>query len=269
MRLAIIGCGSIGTRHLKNALALGCEVSVADVDPERPGSALALGATRWSFYYGASVETQLDALMVCTPYDMHIAWAQWAIDRKVPVFVEKPLGSLDQIEDWRRLVDHSQGLVTQVGYQCRFHPKARAMKALGPFHGAGFSCSVDTRKWPGKSYGPAWLEASHDLDLALWMGAPLEVTSAARGTAVLGESWAVYVNDNAEYQRHWFASSERASCSVRFDSPEELGDQMYVDELKHFLDCVQSGRQTDVPLSDGLRVLEVCKQVEEMARATA
>jgi hypothetical protein len=35
-----------------------------------------------------------------------------------------------------------------------------------------------------------------------------------------------------------------------------LGDQMYVDAMAHFLECVREGKQTRVPLSDGLRVLE-------------
>jgi predicted dehydrogenase len=38
-----------------------------------------------------------------------------------------------------------------------------------------------------------------------------------------------------------------------------------VDEMRHFLDCVRSNTPTICPLSEGLKVLEVCAQVQEMA----
>jgi predicted dehydrogenase len=279
VKLAIIGCGSIGMRHLKNALALGCDVFVDDTDVNRVSAALDLGAT--SYF----VPTQLDALMVCTPYDVHLQWAQWAIERRMPLFVEKPLGSLDQIEDWRRLVEQSKGLVTQVGYQCRFHPMALAIASIRPQSGS-VEAMCDMSKWPGSArYGSPILEMSHEIDLACWWTgfsrvSRLDQPKRRQQSVVFTLADESDSDDfgvelwwkSQRYDRTWGGESWRsghAKVYASFSSPEELGDQMYVDELKHFLECVQSGRQTDVPLSDGLRVLEVCKQVEEMARQIA
>jgi predicted dehydrogenase len=264
MRLAIIGCGSIGMRHLKNALALGCEVIVADSDSSREDAAIAIGAREMT----AATAEGVDAVMVCTPYDLHLGWAEWAIQHRAALFVEKPLGSLDQIEDWRRLVEQSRGLVTQVGYQLRFHEVAIALKQRAGSGHQLFSVECDMGAWPGRNYGPFLLEAaSHEIDLALWMG--IGQVQSARLTDT--QAWlacdrgSVTANVSAPFCRRWVVNGHAGE----FHKPEELGDQMYVDELKHFLDCVQSGRQTDVPLSDGLRVLEVCKQVEEMAGKSA
>ncbi len=269
MKLAIVGVGSIGTRHLKNALALGCEVFACESDDERRKSVRAHFPSIHVFdELGLLGCVQpCDAWLVCTPYDKHLFWAQEAVRRRIPVFVEKPLGSLDQIEDWRALVKASEGLTTQVGYQCRWHPKARAMKLLFPQPQYGtFGCRVDVKSWPGQSYGPLWLEASHDLDLALWMGAETSVDSVTPFGANLG-AWTVDVSEGA-YIRWWSVGGDSEGASVEFNLPEELGDQMYVDELQHFLDCVQEGIQTECPLFDGLRVLEVCQQIEQMARAS-
>lgn len=278
MRVAVIGCGSIGMRHVKNALALGCEVTAIEQSGERRDM-LTAQFPAVEVTYGWDVSH--DAAIVATPYDEHYPYAELAVGAGKPLFVEKPLGSLDEIEDWRQLVQASASLITQVGYQCRFHPKARAMKLLfqkqperGMLEVGTFYCYCDISTWPGASYGPLLLEASHDIDLALWLGAPGQVERVHRTdqetSFCLGDRWNVCIGSRREYLRVWSVGTlDDEGATVAFESPEELGDEMYVDELKHFLDCVQSGRQTDVPLADGLRVLEVCQQVEAMARQHA
>ncbi len=266
MRLAIVGCGSIGTRHLKNALALGCEVEVVEPDYQR---ILALRAEFPSVHVSNLLAwREYDAVIVSSPYRDHLFPCQRAVEHRKPFFVEKPLGSLDQIEDWRRLVQASEGLTTQVGYQCRFHPKAQAMKLLFPKPESGsFGCYVDMGTWPGKAYGPLWLEASHELDMALHLGAEANVVRFDSFGAILGRSeWTVEIVERDRYLRWWsVGDDDNEGVTVEWNSPAELGDEMYLSELKHFLDCVREGRPTDVPLKDGLRVLEVCKQIEEMA----
>ena len=45
--------------------------------------------------------------------------------------------------------------------------------------------------------------------------------------------------------------------SVEYRDPAELGTEMYTAAMAHFLECVREGRQTEIPLADGVRVLEV------------
>lgn len=272
LRVAVIGCGSSGRRHIGNLLELGCQVFVADTSSGAEDAAIALGA----HLYSGAVAHEIQAAVIATPYDTHLKWARVFLGTGVPVFVEKPLGALDQIEDWRALVHQAEGegVITQIGYQCRFHWAAKALKRLFPTPTEGdFECGIDMRQWPGSSYGPLLLEASHDLDLALWLGMP-HVTAAQAGAceyyAWAGNAWRWRLRDfRSAYFRQWCLKQGRHSAEFAFGSPDELGTLMYRDEMLHFVECVREQRQTDVPLSDGLRVLEVCQQIEQMAKAAA
>lgn len=237
MRVSVIGCGSIGRRHIGNLLELGCDVYVTDPSAEAR-------QRTWLEHPGARLHNgePVDAVVIATPWDQHLHLVEYCFERWVPFFVEKPLGSLEQLPRWRELAQMALP-VNQVGYQLRFHPLYQAMRTFipRPLHGT-FRCDFDMATWPGKAYGPAELEASHELDLALDCG-------LTRDNVVLN-------NGAVEYYRWWAVSDGRASASMQFTSAEELGDQMYVDEMAHFLECVREGKQTICPLSDGLRVLE-------------
>jgi predicted dehydrogenase len=276
MRVAVIGCGSIGRRHIRTLLAGGCDAILAfDVDQTALQRAKAeYPAVNISGAAVAVDEGCVDALVIATPWHAHLEWVERAVGCGLAFFVEKPLGSLEQIPRWRQIAAMDLQ-VNQVGYQCRFHPKAQAMKSLFPAPvGGGARCLVNTRTWPGRQYGPFLLEASHDLDLALWLGAPAQVQRIDRHASgsdiiALGRDWSVEMADGArDYYRAWFVNGDfDTGANVRFHSPDELGDQMYIDELAHFLDCVREHKPTICPLSDGLRVLEVCAQVEAMCRS--
>jgi predicted dehydrogenase len=182
------------------------------------------------------------AMVIASPWDTHIKWVEVAVERQLPFFVEKPLGSLEQLPRWREIAAMDLP-VNQVGYNLRFHPRYLAMRQMVPKPtGGAFCCDFDMSRWPGKAYGPPELEASHELDLALDCG----LTSDS-----------VTLNSGEEnYYRGWLVHDDTALAECWFQSAEELGDQMYLDEMAHFLECVREQKPTRVPLSDGLRVLE-------------
>lgn len=274
MHVVVIGAGSVGMRHLHNLVHMGLDVTVVEPDRSKTAAILNSGARdvlyellpAWSSFTA-------DAWVIATPYQSHLPDAVEAVLRRVPFFVEKPLGMTPERAAWGRVAQESRGLVTQVGYQCRLHPAAQAMRLLQPAESGFFATACDMRTWPGKSYGPLLLECSHDLDLALSMGAPPTVTDAVvdpHYVAIqLGPHWRVTIEDRADYRREWTVEQQGQSMSVTFDSPEALGSLMYYDEMLHFIECVREGRQTDCPLSEGVKVLDVCAQVEQMARRAA
>ena len=123
MKVLIVGCGSIGERHLKNLLALGVsEVSVWDPDTARLNAIQAA--------YGVLVHNSLtDALeyqpvlsLICTPNHLHVPLALQLAEAGSHLFIEKPLA--DGLEDVARLVElvEHRGLVCLVGCNMRFHP---------------------------------------------------------------------------------------------------------------------------------------------------
>jgi predicted dehydrogenase len=273
MRVGLIGLGSIGRRHLGNLLALGCDVHAYDISEE----AKALARTKYPsarFYEMPNLLANVDALVIATPYDNHLEWAEEAIRCGVPFFVEKPLGSLEQLPRWREIAAMDLP-VNQVGYMLRFHPKVETLRRHVSDATAGqFFLSCDMRQWPGSGYGPMLLECAHEIDLALACGAPGLVDMCDRdgdySVRLWMGSWHVDIDAAEErYHRQWTLTRHGAEAATFFYSPEELGVEMYRDEMAHFLACVREQKPTICPLSDGLKVLEVCAQVEAMTKATA
>ena len=273
MRLAIIGVGSIGSRHARNAKALGHEVCLYDADHRKAAPmAHELGLPGWSESFDVF---DGDAVLICTPASTHAAVAKRVLDTcgAVALFCEKPLAlSVDDCEVFRTWPHPT----TQVGYMLRFHSAIRRMRAICPSPtGGGFYVDCDSREWPGSQYAEMMLELSHELDLALSFGAPACLNSSSkiaehRATLWLGGAhmnWLVDLDDRCEhYLRHWMiGSSEDDGTLVRIHSRDEMGDEMYRDELAHFLDCAQRGVPTEVSFADGIRVLDVIAQAKEMA----
>lgn len=271
MHITVVGCGSIGRRHIANLLALGCRVDAYDVSDEALAQ-VPSGAARHRYRPSDGI-TMSDALVIATPWDRHLHLVWMAIEHGWPFFVEKPLGSLEQLPRWRDVAAMDLP-VNQVGYMLRFHQLALEMKAavVAPTRGY-FRCESDSQTWPGSSYGPMLLEFSHEIDLALSYGASPIVTEArfrdSDGYIKLG-SWQIAMDAKpSSYVREWTISNGVVGHQCRFDGPNRLGNEMYVAEMAHFLACVREQKPTACPLADGLRVLEVCQQVETLCQSSA
>ncbi len=82
----------------------------------------------------------------------------------------------------------------------------------------------------------------------------LQVTGDA-GTAL----W-----DNHAGTLHWQApdgSTELERVPADFER-----NTMFLDEMRHFLDCVRQGRDSDLPLADGMAVLDIALQAKHSAQ---
>ncbi len=279
MRVLVIGAGSIGRRHIGNLLALGCEVFVWDISPAAQEAAFGMGAHR------KALQTRPpDAVVIATPYDEHLRSLDW-VRSTYPnshLFIEKPLGLPKNVPGWRELMDECdrRDLVTQVGYNLRFHPAASGLRSVqSPILGR-FACHADMRTWPGSSYGPSLLELSHEIDLALHCGAPssrvsVDIATDTRHVFSLcgdGKRWRVELDGQAShYERRWCVADEALSVDITVGTSTALGDAMYRAEIDHFLNAVRTGKQSHpaATLADGVRVLEVCAKVEAAMKAHA
>lgn len=123
MRIALIGAGRIGQLHGRLVAAQPDvdEVIVADIDTARARQVAEATGGR----VATSVEEALDAAdaaLVAASTDAHAMLVSMAVDRRLPVFCEKPLAfDLDQTV---ALVDKVEqaGATVQVGFQRRFDP---------------------------------------------------------------------------------------------------------------------------------------------------
>ncbi|WP_319445954.1 MULTISPECIES: Gfo/Idh/MocA family oxidoreductase [unclassified Mycobacterium] len=123
IRTAIVGLGKMGLSHLATLRAHpdvevvgGCD-SVAYF---RDVLTKYTGLVCYQDFDRMLAETKPDALLVATPSRLHASMVEQALTRGIHVFCEKPF-VLD-IGDGERLVAlaEERGLVTQVGYHCRF-----------------------------------------------------------------------------------------------------------------------------------------------------
>jgi myo-inositol 2-dehydrogenase/D-chiro-inositol 1-dehydrogenase len=122
-RIGLVGAGFIGGRHLDSLSALDDVrvVAVADPQVERAEQLAArAGARAHPGWQQLLDEDELDALYVCVPPHGHGAIEEAAIDRGLPLFVEKPLAT--DLATAERLAARIEaaGLLTAVGYHWRY-----------------------------------------------------------------------------------------------------------------------------------------------------
>ncbi len=121
MRVAIVGAGAIARTHLGHLGALGHEVAaVCDPLPERARALAApIGAEAHADWRRMLAAVRVDALFVCSPPATHAAPARAALERGIPVYLEKPLARSPA--DGREIVAawEASGSVCAVGYQWR------------------------------------------------------------------------------------------------------------------------------------------------------
>lgn len=132
MRMLVIGCGSIGRRHARNARALGLEVVLCDIDAGRLHElAREVGAAAvYSDYRVAAAESRADAALIATPSHLHVAPAAAMLQAGMHVMMEKPLcPSVQEARELKRLVGEA-GLVFMMAHTFRFRTDWQEIKRL-------------------------------------------------------------------------------------------------------------------------------------------
>jgi predicted dehydrogenase len=197
---AVIGCGSIGKRHLRNLRTLGVRAIVAfDTQAARRDEAARLGVETCDGL-DAMWQMRPAVCVIATPTSSHLALALEAARRGCHLFVEKPLS-----HDWNdveRLLGSvkRRALLTLVGCNMRFHPGLRCVRtllqerAVGRVVGARVEVGQYLPDWHAAedyraSYsarrdlgGGVILDAIHELDYIRWL-----LGEVARVTCVTGK----------------------------------------------------------------------------------
>jgi len=194
MKLLVIGCGSIGERHISNLKSLKAgEIIAFDTDGKRLDEV----ASKHGITGCASIESGLaqrpDAALVCTPPSSHVGIALMSVKAGCHVFIEKPLSDrLDGIAELAKEAEKRR-LAILVGYCFRFSGLSIAKQMIEKgeigrplYMNAEFAQYLpDWRPWQDyrKSYtasksmgGGIILDGSHEIDYVRWvMGEPEEV----------------------------------------------------------------------------------------------
>ncbi len=118
LRIGLIGAGWIATDHVFVLRKLGHDVvATCDIDLERAQKLAPDGARAYTDWEKMLAGEELDAVWVATPPLLHRAPAVAAMERGLPVFLEKPIART--LDDARAIAETAErtGVVCAIGYQ--------------------------------------------------------------------------------------------------------------------------------------------------------
>jgi len=322
MKFLMIGCGSIGQRHIRNLQFLRAgEIIAFDI-----ASAKLEEVQR---KYGVTAVSKLDQawaqnpdiVLITTPTSLHIPMALEAAEHGCHLFIEKPLSH--SMEGVDKLIDmvQAKGLVTLVGCNMRFHPGIAKVKALldegaiGHVIAARVQVGQYLPDWhPGEDYrqmysarrdlgGGVILDAIHEIDYICWMLGEVEAVACfagklshleietedtaaillrfvggaigelhldyiqraySRSCQIIGEEGTIHWN-YTEGQVRWYSARTREW--KHFADPEDWEpNQMYVDELAHFLRCLAGEKKPMLDVVEAKRVLNIALAAKAAAQ---
>ena len=224
VRLAVLGAGLIGKRHIHHVLAEPMAELCAIVDPSDAGKAVAAErGVRWS----PSLQDLLalekpDGLIVATPNQVHVQNGLEAIAAGVPALIEKPIA--DDIEAGRRLVEAAEAARVPLltGHHRRHNPMIRRAKAILDEGRVGRVLAAHAMFWLFKpddyfdttwrraaGGGPVFLNLIHDIDNLRYLLGDVATVQARESNAVRGHA----VEETSVVLLE-FKSGVLATCSV-------------------------------------------------------
>ncbi len=311
MDFLIIGCGSIGKRHLGNLINMGYQ-DVCVFDPQLKvldQIVSEFGVTIFSDFDEA-LRSAPDAVILSNPTAFHIPMAIKTAKYGAHLFIEKPLShSMEGVSELLAIVQEKK-LVAMVAYSLRFYRGILLIRELlergeigNPFfaHAEAGQYLPDWR--PSTDYrnqysarsdqgGGVILDLSHEIDYLLWLFGPAQNVSAVKAklssleidvedTAdiLIEHSSGVISSVHLDYLQRipvrnckivgsegtlkwdYFNDSVEVFTS-QSDEWQEYNyatdrNEMYTNELRHFIDCVQQKTPPKISLEDGIKVLQV------------
>ena len=334
MRLLVVGLGGIGQRHVRNLRTLlGPEADliayrVRGHSPALTDTLAVEPSVDPAEKYGLRVLSSLDAalaerpraVLVCNPSALHMPVAVRAASTGCGLFIEKPLSNTIDGVDALANTMAAHGTVGLVGYQLRFHPCLRRLKAILD---AGLLGNVVAARLQVGEYLPGWhtyedyrqmyasrsdlgggvvLSQIHELDLVYWLfGMPtqafavgghlseLEVDVEDTSSALLecrvgGRPIPVYVHQDYVQRppartidvigdAGKVAVDLRENTLTRFAADGAIGEvlaipdfqrnSLFLDEMRHFLACLDGREQPAVDIHDGLMSLRIALAIKE------
>lgn len=324
LRILVLGCGSIGRRHITNLVTLEAgEVLVYDTDPKRLGQvAKELGVEPLDYPEQAWAR-EVDVVVIAVPTKFHIPFATEAVRHECDLFVEKPLSH--RIDDAEALCDEIQrrDVVTLAACNMRFHVGPRTVKtllqedAIGEIITARLHTGSYLPRWrPEQDYresysadpvcGGAILDCIHEIDLALWYLGPARLvgacstSAAAIGLETEGAAELMLQHDSgviSSLHLNFIQRDYRRTCQIigttgtiywdmqggrveRYGSDGNLAEQinpaegwetnqMYINEMAHFMEAVKFRTRTVNPIPDALPALRLAVEARRIGRRNA
>ena len=187
-RFLVIGCGSIGKRHMGNLLGLGVRNVIGmDLRADRRDEAEErLGVATVSSLEEAWIG-QPDVAVIALPTSLHVPIAMEAAGHGCHLFIEKPLGDRMKGTEELATIVKKNNLTSLVGCNIRYHHGPAVIKELIEKNTVGkvISVGIDAGQYlpdwhPWEDYremysaksslgGGVILDGIHEIDYARWM----------------------------------------------------------------------------------------------------
>lgn len=321
MKMLVVGCGSIGQRHIRNLKGFpAVELVAHDADRRtlvEVGKKYRIPVVG---SLGPALKRGVDAVLVCTPPSSHVPIAMRAAERGANLFIEKPLSHTLAGVDKLIGTARRKNRIIMVGYNFRFHPAVRLIKRMldegrvGRVLSARAEFGYYLPYWPHKeeyqkSYvarkalgGGIILDGSHEIDTLRWLvGEVDEVSCFASKVSDLkietedtAEIFLKFKNravaevhldvTRRDFSRFYELICERGT--ITWDYVKKLVkvysaksgrwqtykvdvklDEMYVQEMKHFVKCALGKETPLVDAREAKRTLEVVLAAKSSAKA--
>src|SRR5262249_31356422 len=197
MKIAILGLGSIGRRHLGNFRTAGVKTLTAyDVAPAARGGAARDFAFATIATSAEAALSGVDGAVICTPPESHVALGRMAAEGSAHLMVEKPFAqSVEGVEELLKLCD-AKRLKVLTAYNWRYWPPMLLVEKMlkegriGALRAARTEYAYHlTTRYPGRDYrqfymadakqgGGCVLDESHAIDYMRWLCGEITEVSA-------------------------------------------------------------------------------------------
>ncbi len=233
VRLAVIGAGLVGERHIELVRqASDCKlVAVVDPEPAIADVARRSGATHYVGHDEMLANERLDGAIVAVPTDLHVPVGAACARHGVHMLMEKPIaGDLRSARDLIDIVERSDVRLA-IGHYRRFDPAVEAAREIVSSGEIGrllaVSCVWAVRKpesyyqaaWRrGSAGGPILINLSHDIDCLRFICGDIESVSALTSSCARGFD----AEDTAVVSLR-FASGALGSVAISDAAPSPWG----------------------------------------------
>lgn len=172
LRCAVVGLGKMGAQHARVLATFQNVQVVAFIDEAGDEKQLAPGTPVYRDIE-ALESIDIDFAIISTPTSTHAVLADWLIDRKIHLLVEKPLTADYSSASRLATKAEERGCVAAVGHIERYNPAVRELKSQLEAGVIGEVFQIQTRRQGPFSaritdVGVTKDLATHDFDASMW-----------------------------------------------------------------------------------------------------
>ncbi len=130
-KLFIVGAGSIGKRHIRNAISIGVKpenIISLDTRDDRLNEVKELGIKKVYNNFDKALVEEFDAAIICSPTSLHLEQSLKLAKLNKHLLIEKPLDSKLDGSDALLEISNTKKLTMMIAYIFRFHPAIKFIK---------------------------------------------------------------------------------------------------------------------------------------------